>query len=67
MPQYRVGHRERVQRIRTLAAAQPGLFLTGNGYDGMGIPDCIHQARETATQMLDLIAQPSTVHQEQRP
>ena len=48
MAQYIVGHQRRVARIRELAAGRPGLHLAGNGYDGIGIPDCIRGGREAA-------------------
>jgi protoporphyrinogen/coproporphyrinogen III oxidase len=51
MPQYHVGHLDRVARIETLAQRLPGLALAGNAYHGVGIPDCIHSA-ETAAQTL---------------
>jgi oxygen-dependent protoporphyrinogen oxidase len=41
MPQYHVGHLERVKRIEQLVAALPGLALAGNAFHGPGIPDCI--------------------------
>jgi oxygen-dependent protoporphyrinogen oxidase len=41
MPQYTLGHRERLARIGTLAGAHPGLQLVGASYRGVGIPDCI--------------------------
>jgi oxygen-dependent protoporphyrinogen oxidase len=41
MPQYEVGHLERVNEIEKLAAEIPGLALAGNAYRGAGIPDCI--------------------------
>ena len=46
MPQYEVGHRERVARIRSGLPA--GIFVTGSAYDGVGIPDCVRAAGETA-------------------
>jgi len=48
MAQYTLGHRQRVEEIRTRAAAIPGLHLAGNAYDGIGIPDCIHLGRAAA-------------------
>jgi len=48
MPQYIVGHEERRSRIAAGANRYPGLFLTGNAYDGVGIPDCIRRAQATA-------------------
>lgn len=42
MPQYNLGHPEILQRIDTELEKYPGLALAGNGYRGIGIPDCIH-------------------------
>lgn len=42
MPQYNVGHPARLERINHHLASFPGLALAGNGYRGIGIPDCIH-------------------------
>jgi oxygen-dependent protoporphyrinogen oxidase len=50
-PQYDVGHLERVARIESLAAALPGLYLTGSAYRGVGIPDCVRAAKATATRV----------------
>jgi oxygen-dependent protoporphyrinogen oxidase len=52
MPQYHLGHRERVARIRTRAAALPRLELAGNAYDGIGIPDCIRSGEQAAEHVL---------------
>ncbi len=51
MPQYILGHRERVRRIRERVARQPGLYVTGAAYDGIGIPDCIRDADRTSAQL----------------
>lgn len=51
MPQYVVGHHDRRQRIATAMGDSPGLFLTGNAYDGVGIPDCMRLAKQTAKQI----------------
>ena len=47
-PLYRVGHADWLAGVRAACAASPGLWLAGAPYDGVGIPDCIRQARETA-------------------
>lgn len=47
-PLYRVGHREWLAGVRAACAATPGLWLAGAPYDGVGIPDCIRQARAAA-------------------
>jgi oxygen-dependent protoporphyrinogen oxidase len=41
MPQYNLGHPEILKRIDDALEKQPGLALAGNGYRGIGIPDCI--------------------------
>ncbi|HEU4354382.1 MAG TPA: protoporphyrinogen oxidase [Actinomycetota bacterium] len=50
MPQYEVGHLDRVARIE--AALPPGTFVVGQAYRGAGIPDCVRQANETAERVL---------------
>lgn len=51
MPQYEVGHLDRVQRIENEVAKLDGFFLTGNAYRGVGVPGCIERARTTAEEM----------------
>ncbi len=53
LPQYEVGHLDRVARIRAAAADQPGLALCGAAYDGLGIPACVATARTAAARILD--------------
>ena len=45
LPQYAVGHLDRVARIRAAVASVPGLALCGAAYDGVGIPAVIGSAR----------------------
>jgi oxygen-dependent protoporphyrinogen oxidase len=52
MAQYGVGHLERLQRIETLLQQLPGLALAGNGYRGIGVPDCIRSGSEAADKTL---------------
>ena len=52
LPQYTVGHLDRVDRIRASVAAQPGLAVCGAAYDGIGIPACVASARLAADQVL---------------
>jgi oxygen-dependent protoporphyrinogen oxidase len=56
VPQYNLGHLERVAGIEAAVEACPGLFVTGASYRGVGIPDCVHHARATATTVLDHLA-----------
>ncbi len=55
MPQYTLGHEERLSRIERWLSRNPGIFLTGSAYRGIGISDCIHQAELTAEQVLRFI------------
>jgi oxygen-dependent protoporphyrinogen oxidase len=48
IPQYTIGHRERVASVRQAVASVPGLFLTGNYLEGISVGDCVSQARQTA-------------------
>ena len=48
MAQYTVGHAARLKEIEARAAAIPGLYLAGNAYTGIGIPDCIRMGRAAA-------------------
>lgn len=52
LPQYAVGHLERVRRVRQAVAAAPGLAVCGAAYDGLGIPACIASAELAADQVL---------------
>jgi protoporphyrinogen/coproporphyrinogen III oxidase len=52
LPQYAVGHLDRVARIRTAVASQPGLAVCGAAYDGVGIPACVATARAAASQVM---------------
>ena len=44
LPQYAVGHLDRVARIRAAVAAVPGLAVCGAAYDGVGVPAVIASA-----------------------
>lgn len=48
MPQYHVGHLDRMRRIETALSRHPGLAVAGNAYRGVGIPDCIHSGELAA-------------------
>lgn len=48
MPQYTMGHKERVALIERRRAAHRGLFLAGAAYRGVGIPDCIREGEQAA-------------------
>jgi protoporphyrinogen/coproporphyrinogen III oxidase len=59
MPQYNLGHLDRVASIRRNLAKYSRLYLAGIAYDGVGIPDCIHAAEMTADALLDSLANPA--------
>jgi oxygen-dependent protoporphyrinogen oxidase len=48
LPQYAVGHVERVRRVREAVAAVPGLAVCGAAYEGVGIPACIRTGQAAA-------------------
>jgi oxygen-dependent protoporphyrinogen oxidase len=48
MPQYELGHLDRLGRIDAALRRHPGLALAGNAYRGVGIPDCIHSGERAA-------------------
>jgi oxygen-dependent protoporphyrinogen oxidase len=56
MPQYHVGHVERVARIEQLAIRHPTLALAGNAYHGVGIPQCIASGEAAAKRIVSRLA-----------
>ena len=52
MPQYEVGHLDRVNEIENEVSKLPGLALAGNAYRGAGIPDCIRSGQVAADSIL---------------
>jgi oxygen-dependent protoporphyrinogen oxidase len=52
MPQYRVGHLDRVAAIERSLDALPGLALAGSGYRGVGIADCVRSGEAAAERLL---------------
>ena len=55
MAQYAVGHAARMEEIRGRLKALPGVFLAGNGYQGIGLPDCIQMGRAAAKSAIHLV------------
>lgn len=52
MPQYHLGHVQRVDRIFELTDSLPGIELAGNAYRGVGLPDCIASAESAAERVM---------------
>ena len=48
MAQYTVGHAERLAELETRMTSLPGLYLAGNAYYGIGVPDCVRMGRQAA-------------------
>ncbi len=52
MPQYYIGHLDRLKRVRERLEKLPGLALAGNAYEGVGIPQCIRSGELAAELVL---------------
>jgi oxygen-dependent protoporphyrinogen oxidase len=52
MPQFETGHVENMRLLEEERQRHEGLFLTGNAYEGIGIPDCIARAERVAESIL---------------
>jgi oxygen-dependent protoporphyrinogen oxidase len=52
MPQYTIGHLERVALIEDRSAQIHGLSLAGGSYRGVGVPNCIESGERTVTKIL---------------
>jgi oxygen-dependent protoporphyrinogen oxidase len=63
LPQYTVGHLDRVAAIHASVATQPGLAVCGAAYDGIGIPACIATAATAAAQIATHLLDRRPAHQ----
>jgi oxygen-dependent protoporphyrinogen oxidase len=52
MAQYTVGHRGRVEAIQARLKAIPGLYVAGNAYTGIGVPDCARMGKQAAERII---------------
>lgn len=56
MPQYTVGHKERMDELRTFMEQElPGVYLAGSSYGGTGLPDCIDQGEAAVKHVLSYL------------
>ena len=55
-PQHEVGHLDRVAAIERRLEHWPGLYLTGSGFRGVGIPDCLADGRSVAVAATEALA-----------
>ncbi len=51
IPQYHLGHLERVAALRETEEGLPGLFLTGHHLDGIAVKDCIRAGEAIASRV----------------
>lgn len=56
LPQYRPGHGDRVARLSGLEGRRPGLYLTGNYFQGPGVAACLAQAGQTAARVMGYLS-----------
>jgi oxygen-dependent protoporphyrinogen oxidase len=48
LPQYSVGHLDRMAELESVVSRTPGLHIVGSAYHGVGLPDLIRQGRDLA-------------------
>lgn len=58
MPQYLVGHQDRLDALKVAMDCLPGLYLTGAAYRGVGIASCVADAQRTARDVAQFVAHP---------
>ena len=59
MPQYTLGHLDRVASIQRRASRYPRFVLAGNAFSGVGIPDCVRSGQDAAATLLLALADPA--------
>jgi len=55
LPQYNMGHLDRIDSVNCRLAQHPGLFMAGAMFNGVGIPDCIASGETAATHVLQYL------------
>jgi oxygen-dependent protoporphyrinogen oxidase len=53
--QHEVGHLDRLAAIDRALARHPGLFVTGSGFRGVGVPDCVADGRATGRAVAEFL------------
>jgi oxygen-dependent protoporphyrinogen oxidase len=61
MPQYEVGHLDRISFIERSLENIPTLTIAGNSYRGAGIPDCIRSGTEAAEKLWSSVVSSDTI------
>jgi len=59
MPQYRLGHAQKLTQLEEGLLRYPGLYITGCAYRGIGISDCINDGEITAEKTLKYLVNPN--------
>lgn len=67
MPQLNIGHAGKLERIESALAQHPGLFLSGAFHGGIGIPDCVRDAHQTAKAAVEFLQSSQAGRSSQRP
>lgn len=60
MPQYHIGHSERMAAASRLIEELPGIELAGNAWSGVGIPDCIRSGESAALRIMQHLDDPTS-------
>ncbi len=60
LPQYTVGHLERMAKLKESLGNVNGLLISGSAYRGIGIPDCIHEGALAAEQVVKVLSEKCT-------
>jgi len=58
MPQYLVGHQDRLDALEAATRHLPGLYLTGAAYRGVGLASCVANAKRLAQDVAHDVCQP---------
>jgi oxygen-dependent protoporphyrinogen oxidase len=64
-PQYAVGHLDWLDEVRERSGRHPRLYLAGSSYKGVGVPDCIRQAKAAVEQLFNDIAGDKSIRSRQ--
>lgn len=64
MPQYLVGHVQRISRLEQLLSESPTVQLCGAAYAGVGIPQCVRSGRRAAQNLIDYFSNRGQIHSE---
>ena len=52
MAQFTVGHQQRIAELEQRKSQAPGLYVIGNGYQGVGLPDCVKAGKDAAAKII---------------